>query len=284
MAIHLFNEDCLSWLQRRESESIHAVVTDPPFSVEDFDPAEVGKLRSGSGGVWRQPPTLSGSRRAPVPRFTVLSAADQQKAYAFFVAVATELYRCLVPGAHVFIATTPTLSHLVYLPLLGTGFEKRGEIIRLVQTLRGGDRPKGAESEFPAVTVMPRAGWEPWGLFRKPFEGTVADCLRQWGTGALQRETNERPFTDVIPSSPTCKSERNLSPHPCLKPQAFMRQVVRAALPLRKGVVLDPFMGGGSTIAAAEALGFDAVGLERDQQFFHRAVEGIPLLAQYVCD
>jgi site-specific DNA-methyltransferase (adenine-specific) len=43
-------------------------------------------------------------------------------------------------------------------------------------------------------------------------------------------------------------------------------------------------MGGGSTIAAAEALGFDAVGLERDQQFFHRAVEGIPLLAQYVCD
>jgi site-specific DNA-methyltransferase (adenine-specific) len=135
VAIHLFNEDCLSWLQRRESESIHAVVTDPPFSVEDFDPAEVGKLRSGSGGVWRQPPTLSGSRRAPVPRFTVLSAADQQKAYAFFVAVATELYRCLVPGAHVFIATTPTLSHLVYLPLLGTGFEKRGEIIRLVQTL-----------------------------------------------------------------------------------------------------------------------------------------------------
>jgi hypothetical protein len=47
-----------------------------------------------------------------------------------------------------------------------------------------------------------------------------------------------------------------------LKPQAFMRQIVRAALPLGEGVVLDPFMGGGSTIAAAVAVGYASVGVE----------------------
>jgi len=45
------------------------------------------------------------------------------------------------------------------------GFERRGEIIRTVCTLRGGDRPKGAEKEFEDISVIPRGLWEPWGLY-----------------------------------------------------------------------------------------------------------------------
>ena len=89
--------------------------------------------------------------------------------------------RVLVPGAHVFIATNPLVSYLVYEPFIAAGFEKRGEIIRIVHTLRGGDRPKNAHEEFADVSVMPRSCWEPWGLFRKPLEGRVQDNLR---TGA----------------------------------------------------------------------------------------------------
>ena len=37
---------------------------------------------------------------------------------------------------------------------------------------------------------------------------------------------------------------------------------VRAALPMEEGVILDPFMGSGSTIAAATAMGLESVGLE----------------------
>lgn len=61
------------------------------------------------------------------------------------------------------------------------------------------------------------------------------------------------PFTDVIKSAPTRSTEREFANHPSLKPQAFMRLIVRASLPLGEGVVLDTFMGGGWTIAAAEA-------------------------------
>ena len=39
-----------------------------------------------------------------------------------------------------------------------------------------------------------------------------------------------------------------------------MRQIVRASLPLGNGIVLDPFMGGGSTIAAAIAVGYESIG------------------------
>lgn len=57
-----------------------------------------------------------------------------------------------------------------------------------------------------------------------------------------------------------------------------MRQIVRAALPMGKGVILDPFMGGGSTIAAANAIGYESRGIELDDQFFELAKNSIPLL------
>ena len=276
-----YQDDCLRWMCARPANSIHAIVTDPPYGLKEFSAGEKAKLRKGEGGVWRIPPSYDGCERSPLPRFTVLSDEERKQLKDFFRAFAQAAIRVLVPGGHLFIATNPLLSHLVYVPLIENRFEKRGEIIRLVQTLRGGDRPKNAHREFPDVTVMPRSSWEPWGLFRKPCEGRVQDNLRKWKTGGLRRISQDAPFSDVISSSPTRTEERSLSPHPSLKPQAFMRQIVRAALPLGKGIVLDPFMGGGSTIAAAIAVGYESIGIESDQAFFNIAISGIPSLASF---
>jgi site-specific DNA-methyltransferase (adenine-specific) len=277
----LVNGDCLRWMRDRAPNSIHAVVTDPPYGLREFSEIEKVKLRTGRGGVWRIPPEFDGCKRMPLPRFTTLTAKEQLVMRDFFAEWARHVLRILVPGGHVIIAGNPLVSHLVYIPMLEAGFEKRGEIIRLVQTLRGGDRPKNAHEEFSNVTVMPRSAWEPWGLFRKPCEGLVQDNLRKWKTGGLRRESKERPFTDVIQCSPTRPAERKISNHPSLKPQSYMRQVVRASLPLGEGVVLDPFMGGGSTIAAAEFNGYQSVGIELDSIYFDLATRAIPRLAQY---
>jgi DNA modification methylase len=210
-----------------------------------------------------------------------LDKADIAALRAFFANFAEQAMRVLVPGGHIMIATNPLLSHFVYLPIINAGFEKRGEIIRLVQTLRGGDRPKNAHEEFHDVSVMPRSGWEPWGLFRKPCEGRVQDNLRKWGTGGLRRVSGKNPFLDVIQSSPARTEERRIAPHPSLKPQAFMRQLARAALPLGRGVILDPFMGAGSTIAAAESVGYSSIGIEKDPSYYSVAVKSIPALVRF---
>jgi len=149
----------------------------------------------------------------------------------------------------------------------------------LTMTMRGGDRPKAAHEEFAGVSVMPRSMWEPWLIFRKPLEGRAQDNLRKWRTGGFRRPSSEQPFGDVIASSPTRPVERAVSPHPSLKPQAFMRQIVCAVLPLGEGVVLDPFAGGGSTLAAAEAVGYESIGVERDPQYFTIAQRAILRLA-----
>lgn len=277
----MLHTDCLAWMRERSPNSVHAIVTDPPYGLREFNEAQQTKLRAGRGGVWRIPPTFDGCKRMPLPRFTTLGEKEQRAMHTFFADWAGLAFRVLAPGGHVFIASHPLVSHLLYGPMMQAGFEKRGEIIRLVQTLRGGDRPKNAHKEFPDVSVMPRSGWEPWGLFRKPCEGLVQENLRKWKTGGLRRESKARPFTDVIPCAPTRAAERALADHPSLKPQRFMRQIVRAALPLGEGIVLDPFMGAGSTLAAAEFNGYESIGLERDPDYFGVAVQAVPRLATY---
>jgi site-specific DNA-methyltransferase (adenine-specific) len=191
------------------------------------------------------------------------------------------MLRALVPGGHVFIASNPLLSTMTFHALQEAGFEKRGEIIRLVQTLRGGDKPKGAEKEFSDVSVMPRSCWEPWGIFRKSCDSTIANNLREWGTGGLRRKSLEEPLKDVIRCSPTRGEEKNIAPHPSLKPQRFLRQIVRAALPLGIGIIYDPFAGSGSTLAASEALGLHSVGTECDPQYYAMARRVFPQLAAF---
>jgi site-specific DNA-methyltransferase (adenine-specific) len=58
-----------------------------------------------------------------------------------------------------------------------------------------------------------------------------------------------------------------------------MRQVVRAALPLGIGIVADPFAGSGSTLAAAAAVGYRAVGADHSVEFFELARTAVPRLA-----
>ena len=184
----------------------------------------------------------------------------------------------LVPGAHVIVASNPLVSYLVSSALAEAGLERRGELIRLTMTMRGGDRPKAAHEEFRAISVMPRSMWEPWLVYRKPIEGRVQDNLRRWRTGGFRRPSEDKPFGDVIASAPTRKNERELAPHPSLKPQAFLREIVRAVLPLGEGVVLDPFAGAGSTLAASEAAGYASIGVEKDEQYFDLACKAVPKL------
>ena len=272
--------DAFDWLTEVEERSIHAVVTDPPYGLVEYSPRELEKRRNGRGGVWRIPPSFDGSQRQPVPRFTVLKDEDKEEIRSFFRRFAMLLYPALVPGAHVFVATNPLLSHLVVEPLVSSGFEIRGTLVRVVHTLRGGDRPKNAHEEFSDVTVMPKSCFEPWGIFRRPCEGTVYENLRRWSTGGLRRLSESEPFRDLVKSAPASKRERQIAPHPSLKPQAFLRPLVRSSLPLGEGVLLDPFAGSGSTLAAATACRIQSIGLERNPEYYEMGIGAIPRLAR----
>jgi site-specific DNA-methyltransferase (adenine-specific) len=275
----LYHADCFQWLAAQEPCSVHAIVTDPPYGLLEYTEREQSKLRAGRGGVWRIPPSFDGHQRSPLPRFTVLDEADLRALRVFFKKLGLLLARVAVPGANIVVASNPLLTHIVASSMGEAGLELRGSIVRLTMTMRGGDRPKNAHDEFRGVSVMPRSMWEPWVVLRRPLDGRVQDNLRRWKTGGFRRPCEDKPFGDVIKSSPTPPRERKIAPHPSLKPQDFLRRVIRASLPLGEGVILDPFAGSGSTLAAANAVGYRSVGVEADSLYVEMARTAIAKLA-----
>lgn len=49
MNYRIYLADAFAWLQAREENSIHAIVTDPPYGLKEFTDSEKAKLRSGRG-------------------------------------------------------------------------------------------------------------------------------------------------------------------------------------------------------------------------------------------
>jgi len=73
---------------------------------------------------------------------------------------------------------------------------------------------------------------------------------------------------------PSAESGPRRNHHPTVKPTALMRYLCRLVTP-PGGVVLDPFMGSGSTGKAAMLEGFQFIGIERDAEYFEIATNRI---------
>jgi site-specific DNA-methyltransferase (adenine-specific) len=85
-------------------------------------------------------------------------------------------------------------------------------------------------------------------------------------TAAGDRASVPRAFYTAKAST----SERQGTSHPTIKPLALMAYLCRLVTP-PGGTVLDPFMGSGTTIKAANSEGFYAIGIEQDPDSFAMA-------------
>ena len=106
--------------------------------------------------------------------------------------------------------------------------------------------------------------------YREYSEGT-----RQRGLTAYKKQINENYelnskgavmsdwWSDITPLlSPTCYERIG---YPTQKPEALLERIIKASS--NKGdVVLDPFMGGGTTIAVADKLGRQWIGIDQSVQ------------------
>ena len=63
----ILHADCFEWLGKVPENSLHAIVTDPPYGVKEYDFDQLEKRANGNGGIWRIPPSFDGHVRAPLP-------------------------------------------------------------------------------------------------------------------------------------------------------------------------------------------------------------------------
>ena len=45
----LYHDDCFSWMERGSPDSVHAVVTDPPYGLHEYTDEQQQKLRAREG-------------------------------------------------------------------------------------------------------------------------------------------------------------------------------------------------------------------------------------------
>ena len=63
----IYHADAFEWLREQRLNSVHAVVTDPPYGLLEYTVPELEKMKRGRGGVWRIPPAYDGAKRRPLP-------------------------------------------------------------------------------------------------------------------------------------------------------------------------------------------------------------------------
>ena len=90
--------------------------------------------------------------------------------------------------------------------------------------------------------------------------------------GAGTRNVTGNPLVDRIHGVGSDNARRNH--HPTVKPTDLMRYLCRLVTP-PGGIVLDQFMGSGSTGKAAVLEGFRFIGIERDREYFEIAIRRI---------
>lgn len=85
---------------------------------------------------------------------------------------------------------------------------------------------------------------------------------------------NARTITDCGSMAGVDFSHRDVTPHPTEKPVALMQMYIENSSS-RGDVVVDPFMGVGSTAVAAVQSGRQFVGIERDEEWYKLARERV---------
>ena len=126
---------------------------------------------------------------------------------------------------------------------------------------------------FPGIHniwLYPKADWMScW------FYGTTGSWGRygynSWQPMLLYGKNKRRYGLDTIKYS---KMEKRIEGHPCSKPVGLMDLVV-GRFTEDKEVVLDPFMGSGTTGVACKNLGRDFIGFEKDPTYFEIAKQRI---------
>ncbi len=85
---------------------------------------------------------------------------------------------------------------------------------------------------------------------------------------------NGRPIHDFIETSTISAAEHKLGKHPTQKPKVLLQHFIEI-LSNEKDVILDPFMGSGSTGVVCELLNRNFIGFELDEKYYNIATQRI---------
>lgn len=275
----IFNGDCIEIMKSLPDNSIATCITDPPYNYEfigknwniDEIRRRTEKVKNSSTLV-KNIPYGSGLAGGVRNKNWYKKNRDNIIDYQNWVEEwGKELYRILKPGALVLtFNSTRTIAH-VQVALENVGFYARDIMVYR----RHSGIPKGLnmEKKLEKMGVENSEKWRGWhsalrneweaiSVVQKPLVNNYIQTVKEYDVGLFKAKSDDGFQSNIIED---IKRDINddFNIHVTVKPLELMKRLAELTTPKIEGnIVIDPFMGSGTTALAAAELGIDYVGIE----------------------
>ena len=297
--IKLFLSDCESVLKNNvQDNSIDCVITDPPYFIDKLDDswntADLEKNKSNS-------------HVKHLPRGMKFTKEQSKQFYDYYFKVSKLIYQKLKPGGFFLSFSSPRLYHAMAMAMDDAGFEIR-DMINWVYTQ---SMPKGmsvanqidrldlSDQEKEQLkdkyknhkTPQIKSCFEPICVAMKPIKGTFLNNELQYNTGLI--DFGQKVGDDKVPANivttdyicdvydknfmvkkPTKDEKGDYNTHLSVKPVSLMKHLINL-FTKENAVVLDPFLGSGTTMVACVETNRKGMGIEKNKEYYDISVKRI---------
>ncbi len=280
--VKLYPGDCRDVLADMEPESVHMALTDPPYFLDGLD----DDWKKGNGGK-RGTGTVGG-----LPVGMKFDANQGRRLQDFMVPIAGDLMKILKPGAFAVVFSAPRLVHRMAVAFEDSGFEVRDlyawrftrraqfkafsmdHFVERRNDMSPSEKRDTIKSLAGRKTPQLRPQFEAVLCVQKPRDGTFVDNWIEHGTGLIDAG---QTLKGKVPSTVMTveKDDRShYNGHLTPKPIRICEHLIR--LFTKPGqIVIDPFLGSGTTCVAAHKAGRHSIGIDINPEYIQIAKQRV---------
>ena len=272
----IYNMDCLEGMKRIQDSSIECAITDPPYFINkmdnNWDRDDINKSKAKAGVIGGLPVGMK------------FDAKQGENLEEYMTIVANELFRVLKPGSFCLVFSQARLSHRMANAFENVGFEIRDMLFwkrksqpkafsqnHFVRRMNISNREKEEIIKKLDNRKTPQLMQEVEIviLCQKPRDGTFVNNWLKYGVGLIDTD-----FQDRFPST-VMEFERDSNiNHITPKPVQLIKYLLKIFT--KEGdLVIDPFMGSGTTAIACIDTNRNYIGFELDEGYHSMAQKRI---------
>lgn len=280
-----------------EENSVDIVLTDPPYFLDKMDEKwdhEVVSNKKNQYTIKSLPAGMRFDREQGI-RF-----------YNWYLEISKKIYRVLKPGGFFFSFSSPRLYHRMACALDDAKFEIRDcflwiytrnqpkamGLTHLIDRLNTDEKTKKKLKDKLQGWKTPqiKSCFEPIVMGQKETNGTFLKNIIQNEVGLFN--TSVRIGDNMFPSNiltvdtineimdknflikkPSKKEKGGFNMHMTVKPLLLCEYLIRLSAFSKDAVILDPFVGSGTTAIAAKQLGFNYIAIDSNKKYIKIASE-----------
>ena len=299
----IIHDDALNFLSKLKGNSVDIILTDPPYFLDKMDHS------------WNEKKVQNPKKPYAVkhlPAGMKFNREQGKKFYSWYLHISKELFRVLKPGGFFFSFSSPRLYHRMTCAIDDAGFEIRDCFIWLytqnqpkamslhhfINKINKSDKEKEKlNKQFKEwKTPQVKSCYEPIAMAQKPLEGTYLENSIKHNVSLINTNIKQGLYKDMFVSNimtdryinpridkvflvdkPKKKEKGAFNNHKTVKPLSLFKYLVSLTTK-KNNIVLDPFMGSGTTAVACKALGRQFIGVEVNKQYIDIATQRLNLL------